>query len=96
MNTYKTLCGIGFIFFIYGSLAHAGCKNYTDSFGNTSIRCPDGTTGQIYTDQFGNTAGHIGDQRVNTHRDSFGNTTGTVGDQRQYCYTDSFGNTSCR
>lgn len=32
--------------------AIAGCNSYTDSFGNTSISCSDGTRGSLYTDSF--------------------------------------------
>ena len=80
------------------SLASAGfvqaaCNSTTDAFGNTSVRCSDGTTGNLYTDSFGNTTGRIGDKRVNTYSDSFGNTSGSIGNDRVNTYTDSFGNT---
>jgi hypothetical protein len=35
-----------------GAQVWAGCNSYTDAYGNTSIFCDDGTTGNLYTDPY--------------------------------------------
>lgn len=71
-----------------------GCEGFTNRSGNTSIKCSDGTTGQLYTDRFGYTTGRIGSLLVRMYRDSFGNTTGHIGDLKVNIRSDRFGNTT--
>jgi hypothetical protein len=73
----------------------AGCYSYTDAYGNTSISCDDGTTGNLYTDPYGNTSGTIGGRNFNIYSDPYGNTSGSVGGSSVNCYTDAYGNTTC-
>ena len=83
--------GIGF-----ASPAFATCTSYTDIFGNNSIRCADGRTGNLDRDQFGNTTAQIGGERVNGYRDSSGRTTVRIGDQRLNASPDLLDNTQRR
>lgn len=84
------------LFCLGNSVSYASCNSHTDSFGNTSIRCSDGSVGYLYSDQLGNTIGRIGDRRIGTYRDSVGNTTGRIGDSSINTYSDQFGSTTGR
>ena len=74
--------------------AWAGCNSYTDPYGNTVVKCDNGTRGNTYTDPYGNTIGEIGKGRTQTYTNSYGNTIGRIGKDHIRTYTDHYGNTT--